>query len=77
MTDEWCPIPTDLGVAHLSRDDLRLLALLGSGLSNAAAARAMHTSLRTLQRRTRDICDRLGVGTAVEAVVWAARCGLI
>jgi S-DNA-T family DNA segregation ATPase FtsK/SpoIIIE len=37
------------------------------------AARHLELSARTLRRRLRDICDRIGVSTPIEAVVWAAR----
>ena len=61
----------------LSDEDQRVLALLASGLPNSTVARTLNTSSRTLQRRIRDVCDRLGVHTAVEAVAWAARRQLI
>ncbi|MFJ8581745.1 LuxR C-terminal-related transcriptional regulator [Micromonospora sp. NPDC093277] len=61
----------------LSEDDVAVLALLARGLSLDAVARRLDTSDRTVRRRTRTICDRLGVATPIEAVVWAARRGLI
>jgi DNA-binding NarL/FixJ family response regulator len=63
--------------AVLDVADLRLLALLASGLPAARVAHALNTSERTIQRRTRDLCDRIGVRTTVEAVAWAARRQLI
>jgi DNA-binding NarL/FixJ family response regulator len=42
-----------------------------------AVARRLDLSERTVRRRTRAACDRLGVGTAIEAVVWAAHRGLL
>ncbi len=57
----------------LAHDDLRLLTLLSRGLSIDAIGRRLNLSDRTIRRRTRAICDRLGVGTPIEAVVWAAR----
>jgi len=41
------------------------------------AARQLELSARTLRRRLRTICDRLDVGTPIEAVVWAAKRQLI
>jgi DNA-binding NarL/FixJ family response regulator len=61
----------------LSNDDVALLALLARGLSLEAVARRLEMSERTVRRRTRTICDRLGVSTPIEAVVWAARRHLI
>jgi DNA-binding NarL/FixJ family response regulator len=61
----------------LNRSDLELLALLASGLQIDSIARRLDTSDRTIRRRTRRICDRLQLGTTVEAVAWAARRGLV
>ena len=61
----------------LSQDDVALLALLARGLSLDAVARRLDLSERTVRRRTRMICDRLGVTTPIEAVVWAARRHLV
>ncbi|WP_082563768.1 MULTISPECIES: LuxR C-terminal-related transcriptional regulator [unclassified Nocardioides] len=62
---------------ELSNDDVALLALLASGLPAETVARRLGLSERTVRRRIRLICDRLGVGTTVEAVVWAARRRLV
>ncbi|KAA1400353.1 response regulator transcription factor [Aeromicrobium ginsengisoli] len=61
----------------VSDDDLTVLRLLGRGLTTDAIARELGVSERTLRRRVRLICDRLGVKTPIEAVVWAARSRLI
>lgn len=58
-------------------DDLRLLALLADGLPMDAVARRLELSERTVRRRTRALCDRLGVSTPIQAVVWAVRNRLI
>jgi DNA-binding NarL/FixJ family response regulator len=63
--------------APLDPEDIRLLELLGRGLPAESVARHLGLSERTVRRRTRAICDRLGVSTAIEAVVWAARRGLV
>ncbi|ONI68909.1 helix-turn-helix transcriptional regulator [Kribbella sp. ALI-6-A] len=61
----------------MSAEDLRLFRLIATGLPIEAVARRLDLSERTVRRRTRAACDRLGVGTAIEAVVWAAHRGLL
>ena len=61
----------------LSRDDLELLRLLAGGLSLESVSRRMEISERTVRRRLRALCDRLGVDTPIEAIVWAVRRGMI
>jgi DNA-binding NarL/FixJ family response regulator len=64
-------------VAELSRQDVELLRLLSRGLPLDAVARRLNTSERTVRRRVKAVCDRLGFATSIEAVVWAARQGLV
>lgn len=61
----------------LSCDDLELLRLLAGGLSLESVSRRMEISERTVRRRLRALCDRLGVDTPIEAIVWAVRRGMI
>jgi DNA-binding NarL/FixJ family response regulator len=61
----------------LGQDDLELLRLLAAGLPLETVARRLDLSDRTVRRRTRSICDRLGVAAPIQAVVWAARRGLL
>lgn len=61
----------------LSREEVALLGLLAQGLPLDTVARRLRVSERTVRRRTRDICDRLGVGAPIQAVVWAARRGIL
>jgi DNA-binding NarL/FixJ family response regulator len=65
------------GHSALSGPEVELLRLLGQGLPCDAVARRLHTSERTVRRRTKAICDRLEVTASIEAVVWAAHRGLI
>ncbi len=61
----------------LSDDDLLLLAELAKGVTVDRVGRRLDVSGRTVRRRLRGICDRIGVATAIEAVAWAARRRLI
>jgi DNA-binding NarL/FixJ family response regulator len=58
-------------------EELALLRLLAQGLPIEAVARRLDLSERTVRRRTRAICDRLGVQAPISAVVWAVRHGLL
>jgi DNA-binding NarL/FixJ family response regulator len=61
----------------LSREDVALLGLLAEGLPLDVVARRLCTSERTVRRRTRHICDRLGFRAPIQAVVWAAQQGML
>lgn len=61
----------------LSSEDLQVLRLLAQGLPLNGVARRLHLSERSIRRRIRMICDRLGLKTSIEAVVWAVRRGLL
>lgn len=62
---------------QLTDAEIRALNCLANGMTAAAAARHLGVSERTLRRRIRLTCDRLGVDTPIEAVVWAAKHGFI
>ncbi|MFG2071422.1 regulatory protein, luxR family [Nonomuraea maritima] len=62
---------------ELSDADLALLAELAKGVTVDRVGRRLDISGRTVRRRLRVICDRIGVATAIEAVAWAARRQLI
>ena len=66
-----------MAVAELSRQDVELLRFLAGGLPLDAVARRLNTSERTVRRRVKAICDRLGCTSSIQAVVWAARQGLV
>lgn len=57
-------------------EELEVLRLLAEGRSIDNIARELAISPRTVRRRSRALCDRLGVQAPVEAVVWAVRRGL-
>ena len=62
---------------ELSGRDVELLRMLADGLPLEAVARRMNASERTVRRRVRAICERLGFASSVQAVAWAARRGLV
>ncbi|MDF5758933.1 LuxR family transcriptional regulator [Spongiactinospora rosea] len=68
---------TEVHGIGLSDDDLLLLAELAKGVTVDRVGRRLDVSGRTVRRRLRGICDRIGVATAIEAVAWAARRQLI
>jgi DNA-binding NarL/FixJ family response regulator len=61
----------------LAPDELEILRLLAEGLTVDTIARRLGRSERTVRRKVRGIGDKLGVGTMVEAIVWAVRADLI
>ncbi|KXK63940.1 hypothetical protein AWW66_00370 [Micromonospora rosaria] len=61
----------------LTDDEIAVLALLAEGRITASVAVELHLSERSVRRRVRVICERLNVGTPIQAVVWAARRGLV
>ena len=67
----------DVESPTLIYQDVALLRLLAEGRPRDAVARRLRASERTVRRRTRDICDRLGVSVPIQAVVWAARQGIL
>jgi DNA-binding NarL/FixJ family response regulator len=70
-------LSSDHAELSLSAEEVELLQLLGHGLPLEAVARRLRTSERTVRRRTKAICDRMGVDFPIQAVVWAAQRGLI
>lgn len=60
-----------------STQELEALRLLSEGASARGAARRLGVSERTVSRRIRAACDRLGVHTPIEAVVAAVRDDLL
>jgi len=61
----------------LRSDEVHLLSLLATGLPVESVARRLHVCPRTVRRRCRGVCDKIGVSSVIEAVAWAARRGLI
>lgn len=61
----------------LTADEVALLQEVATGTKLATIARQQGMSQRTLRRGLRGICVKLRVGRPIEAVVWAARRGVI
>jgi DNA-binding NarL/FixJ family response regulator len=62
---------------ELDGQERALLAMLADGMVLDAISRRLNLSERTVRRRVRALCDRVGVDTTVQAVVWAAHEGVL
>jgi DNA-binding NarL/FixJ family response regulator len=69
--------PSVATAVPLQDRDIALLGHVATGAPVEVIARRLDVSERTVRRRLRAICERLRVQTTVEAVVWAARRGLV
>lgn len=61
----------------LTRRELQVLTLVADGLPNRDVANALHISENTVKNHMRSVHEKLGVRTRTEAVVKAAREGLL
>ncbi|MET9677577.1 helix-turn-helix transcriptional regulator [Streptomyces sp. NPDC006482] len=66
---------TEVTEAGLPASDAQLLGLLFAGLTDAAIARQLDTSVRTVQRRLTRLMERAGVGNRSQLAWQAARGG--
>lgn len=74
----WHPSSTPASASdHLEARDRSILRLMAGGVSDAAIARQLGISSRTVERRVRVLTDRLNATTRFQAGVLAARQGLI
>jgi DNA-binding NarL/FixJ family response regulator len=64
-------------IAGVTSEELSILTLMAEGLTLDSVAVRVAMSPRTLSRRVRCVCDRLGVAHPIQAIVWAAHQGLI
>lgn len=62
---------------RVTAEELTILTLMANGLTLDSVAVRVSMSPRTLSRRLRCVCDRLCVAYPIQAIVWAARRGLI
>ena len=60
----------------LTPREQEVLALLAQGLNNAAIARRLVLTKRTVQNHVSNIYGKLGMGSRTEAALWAMRQGL-
>ena len=63
--------------AGVTSEELNILTLMAAGMTLDSVAVRVAMSPRTLSRRLRCVCDRLGVAHPIQAIVWAAHQGLI
>lgn len=61
----------------LCDDDIDLIRLVAQGLTLEAISRRQNVSERTLRRRIRALCERIGVEAPIQLAVWAARTGVV
>jgi DNA-binding NarL/FixJ family response regulator len=65
------------GDGGLTKREMQVLELVADGLPNRDVATALHISENTVKNHMRSIHEKLGVKTRTEAVVKAARDGLV
>ena len=75
------PEPTvkigDIMPDPLTRRELQVLALMGEGKTNPEISRTLNISPHTVKSHVIHIFNKLGVNHRTQAVVWAARQGII
>jgi DNA-binding NarL/FixJ family response regulator len=71
------PAPHSVPVTPMTPREQEVLDLLGGGIRAASIARLLDLSIWTVRRHIRHISDKLGAKSQVDAVVRAARSGLI
>ena len=62
---------------RVTPEELAILSLMANGLTLDSVAVRISVSPRTLSRRLRRVCARLGVSHPIQAIVWAAHEGLV
>ncbi len=59
--------------APLGSDELAVLRLLAEGEALGPVARRLGMSERTVRRKVRSACAKVGCESTIEAIVWAVR----
>lgn len=68
----------DLGtLSRLTPSELRVMALIGEGMSNAETAATLHRAVKTVESHRASLTDKTGITSRVELGVLARRAGLI
>lgn len=62
---------------RLTAEELLILRHIADGLPIESVAHRIGISPRTVRRRMRTLCDRIGATCVIQAVVWAAHEGLV
>jgi len=68
---------SDIHEIRLSPGEIEVLELLNQGLTPAEAAEHLSLSIHAIRARIKSSYRKLGVGSQVEALVSATRCGLV
>ena len=75
LWDLASPVGRGAASDEVDRRDLTILRLMSAGVADAAIARQVGVSQRTVERRIRSLTERLGAGTRFQAGVQAVRRG--
>ncbi|MEU7005072.1 response regulator transcription factor [Nonomuraea sp. NPDC046570] len=68
---------TPLAFAHLTEREIEVLALVGTGLSNAEIAEELHVGVTTVKTHVGAAMEKLGLRNRTQAAVVAHRAGLV
>lgn len=72
------PKHIDLGpLADLTASELRVLALIGEGMSNAEIAARLHRAIKTVESHRAALTDKTGTTSRVQLGIMARRAGLL
>jgi two-component system, NarL family, nitrate/nitrite response regulator NarL len=63
--------------SDLSDEELRLLTRVAKGLGSVEIANELYVSERTVKRLLSNLYRRIGVDGRIEAVIWAAKAGVV